>query len=208
MKRRLPGSTCLARSARLARGICAVAGMAALSWTHDSTAAGSAEPPPASGAPFALTIPGSADGATFPVERAASVSGCGGANVSPPLTWTRAPANASSFAVVMTDPDGARGLGVVHWMRYGIPAALSSLPAGVGTAADAPGVGGTNSPGNTAYHGPCPPPGELAHHYLIQIYALDLPPDALPAGLTRAQWLERVKGHVLAATSLVQRYGR
>lgn len=43
---------------------------------------------------------------------------------------------------------------------------------------------------------------------MIQLYALDLAPDALPAGLTRAQLLEKIKGHVLKNSSVVRRYQR
>jgi phosphatidylethanolamine-binding protein (PEBP) family uncharacterized protein len=50
--------------------------------------------------------------------------------------------------------------------------------------------------------------GDSAHHYIIQIYALELAPDALPAGLTRAQLLEKINGHVLRNSSVVRRYLR
>jgi phosphatidylethanolamine-binding protein (PEBP) family uncharacterized protein len=42
----------------------------------------------------------------------------------------------------------------------------------------------------------------------VQIYALDLPPHALQAGLTRDPLHAAIKDHVLAATSTVLRYGR
>ena len=69
-------------------------------------------------------------------------------------------------------------------------------------------VGGTNSKGTTGYIGPCPPVGDSSHHYIIQLYALDLAADALPAGLTRAQLMEKIKGHVLKNSSVVRRYHR
>src|SRR5260370_40731183 len=34
---------------------------------------------------------------------------CDGQNVSPPLTWSGAPANASSFAIITDDPDAPSG---------------------------------------------------------------------------------------------------
>ena len=40
---------------------------------------------------------------------------CVGENVSPPLAWTNVPAGTTSFALVMTDPEG-RGTGVDHWI--------------------------------------------------------------------------------------------
>ena len=52
---------------------------------------------------------------------------CVGENVSPPLAWTNVPAGTASFALVMTDPEG-RGIGVDHWIAYGIPAYVTSFP--------------------------------------------------------------------------------
>ena len=67
---------------------------------------------------------------------------------------------------------------------------------------------GLNVSGQAAYRGPCPPAGEIAHHYVVQIYALDLAPDSLPAGLTRDALHAAIKNHVLANTSIVMRFGR
>jgi hypothetical protein len=46
---------------------------------------------------------------------------CGGQNISPALSWTRAPAETQSFAVIMDDPDAASGRGGNHWITYDIP---------------------------------------------------------------------------------------
>lgn len=155
---------------------------------------------------FAISSPGMADGGTLDSSHAASANQCGGGNVSPALQWRNVPAGTKSFAVTIFDPDGAKGLGIVHWVQYGIAPSTTALTAG---GAMAPGsVAGTNRTGGPGYYGPCPPVGEVPHHYLAQIYALDLPPDALPAGLTRDALLAAMKGHVLASTSTVLRYGR
>jgi Raf kinase inhibitor-like YbhB/YbcL family protein len=154
---------------------------------------------------FQLSSPGFADGATLDSSHAADTQNCGGKNVSPALQWRNAPAGTKSFAITIFDPDGAKGLGVVHWLLYGIPASTTALAEG---AVPAGSVAGTNVTGHMDYHGPCPPVGEIAHHYVVQAYALDLAPDALPAGLTRDALLAAMKGHVLAATSTVLRYGR
>jgi Raf kinase inhibitor-like YbhB/YbcL family protein len=157
---------------------------------------------------FTLNIPGVSDDRLFTSAAASDAAGCGGHNVSPALSWNAGPAGTLSYAIVMHDPDGQKGQGVDHWLHYGIKATTHQIPAGVGAKSALEGVGGTNSKGTTGYIGPCPPVGDSAHHYIIQIYALDLAPDALPAGLTRAQFLEKIKGHVLKNSSVVRRYHR
>jgi Raf kinase inhibitor-like YbhB/YbcL family protein len=155
---------------------------------------------------FTLTSPGVADGGTLASTHAASANNCGGGNVSPALQWRNAPAGTKSYAVTILDPDGAKGLGIVHWVLYGIASSVASL--GAGAEPPAGSVAGTNRTGGPGYAGPCPPVGDVPHHYVVQIYALDLPPDALPAGLTRDALLAAMKDHVITATSTVLRYGR
>lgn len=155
---------------------------------------------------FTLSSPGLADGGTLESTHAASANNCGGGNVSPALQWRNVPAGTKSYAVTIFDPDGAKGLGIVHWVLYGIAPSVTALGEG---AVPPPGsVAGTNRTGGPGYYGPCPPVGEVPHHYVVQIYALDLAPDALPAGLTRDALLAAMKDHVIAATSTVLRYGR
>ncbi|EOH1071922.1 YbhB/YbcL family Raf kinase inhibitor-like protein, partial [Cronobacter sakazakii] len=55
--------------------------------------------------------------------------------------------------------------------------------------------------------GPCPPPGSGAHHYTFTLIATDLPAD-LPPGLTREELFTKLKGHALAATGLIGRFGQ
>ena len=157
---------------------------------------------------FTLSIPGVSDNRLFTSAEASDASGCGGKNQSPALSWNAGPPGTLSYAIVMHDPDGQKGQGVDHWIRYGIKATTRQIPAGVGAKSAFEGVGGTNIKGTTSYIGPCPPIGDSSHHYIIQLYALDLAPDALPAGLTRAQLMEQIKGHVLKNSSVVRRYHR
>lgn len=155
---------------------------------------------------FELTSPGVPDGGTLASIHAGSQNDCGGRNVSPALQWRNAPTGTRSFAITIFDPDGAKGLGVVHWVMYRIPASTTSLTAGGEPPTGA--LMGLNVSGQAAYRGPCPPAGEIAHHYVVQIYALDLAPDSLPAGLTRDALHAAIKNHVLANTSIVMRFGR
>ncbi|VVQ17620.1 hypothetical protein PS938_04449 [Pseudomonas fluorescens] len=157
---------------------------------------------------FTLNIPGVSDDRLFTSAAASDSAGCGGHNISPALNWSAGPAATQSYAIVMHDPDGQKGQGIDQWVHYGIKAGIHQIPAGAGSKPGLEGFGGTNSKNTTGYIGPCPPVGDSAHHYIIQIYALDLAPDALPAGLTRAQLLEKIKGHVLKNSSVVRRYHR
>ncbi|MGH7088163.1 MAG: YbhB/YbcL family Raf kinase inhibitor-like protein, partial [Stellaceae bacterium] len=112
-----------------------------------------------------------------------------------------------SFAVLMTDHDGRRGLGSVHWVAYGIPATRRNLKSGEG-AATGDLVAGRNSRGSAGYTGPCGPPRDAPHHYVIEVIALDLAPGALSPGLDRDGLLRAIAGHSLGSASLVARYRR
>jgi phosphatidylethanolamine-binding protein (PEBP) family uncharacterized protein len=46
---------------------------------------------------------------------------CVGENVSPEFSWSNVPEGTKSFVMLMTDPEGRGGAGVVHWVAYGIP---------------------------------------------------------------------------------------
>ena len=161
----------------------------------------------ASAAPFMLSSASVADGAKLPPDFAGP-GDCGGKNVSPQLSWMNPPAGTASFAVTIWDQDGQKGLGVSHWVAYGIPATMTTLPAGVGSPASPAFMSGTNTRKAVAYLGPCPPPGDAPHHYYITVYATDLAPSALPSGLTREQFFTALTGHALGATTMVALYGR
>jgi Raf kinase inhibitor-like YbhB/YbcL family protein len=184
-----------------------VAAMLAVSLA--SVQAGAAEP---ASKLFKLSSPAFADDATLPLKYAGGTL-CGkdsrGGNVSPPLAWTNPPAGTKSFAVVMIDPDGRRGLGSVHWVAYNIPASRTGLREGEGGAPPAADVTpGKNSRGTLGYTGPCGPPADAPHHYVIDVLALDLAPGALAGGLDRDQLFQAVTGHSLGPASLVVRYRR
>src|SRR5579872_7277340 len=83
----------------------------------------------AAAAPFTLTSTTFRDGTMMPVKVANKNQpgaqpnpNCVGENVSPELTWSGAPAGTKSFVLTMVDPEGRGGLGVFHWVAYGIPA--------------------------------------------------------------------------------------
>jgi Raf kinase inhibitor-like YbhB/YbcL family protein len=160
---------------------------------------------------FTLTSPGFKDDAMLPLKYAGGAT-CGsdsrGGNFSPPLAWSHAPAGTKSFAVLMIDPDGRRGIGSVHWLAYNIPATRTGLKEGEGDAPSKDITGGKNSRGSTVYTGPCGPPADAPHHYVIDVLALDLAPGFLQPGLDRDELLKMIEGHSLGPASLVVRYRR
>jgi Raf kinase inhibitor-like YbhB/YbcL family protein len=132
---------------------------------------------------------------------------CVGQNVSPPLKWTNAPANTKSYAIIMFDPVGRGGAGVVHWVAYDIPASKTSLKEGEASQPSNEFKGGKNTPGLTTYFGPCPPFGDKPHPYVITLVASDIAPGTLQAGMTKDELAAALNGHVLGATSMIARFG-
>lgn len=134
---------------------------------------------------------------------------CDGDNVSPALQWSQAPVGTKSYAILVTDAVGGHGLGIVHWVAYGIPASTTSLGEGVASSKGSKAyIGGTNRIKKGFYFGPCPDVGDVPHHYEFMIVALDLSPTALAPGLTREGLFKAIKGHNLGAASFVGRYAR
>lgn len=133
---------------------------------------------------------------------------CDGENISPALQWSKVPGGTKSYAILLTDAAGNHGLGIVHWVGYGIPASTTSFAEGAISKPSDAYVGGTNRIKKEFYFGPCPDVGDVPHHYEFNIIALDLAPDALKPGLDKAGLFKAIKGHNLGATSIVGRYAR
>lgn len=156
---------------------------------------------------FTLTTPGVADGAPFSAENEGNAGSCSGKNISPELQWSHAPAGTQSFALIMHDTDARQGKGLIHWVYYGLPAQTTGLATNAGSVPSL-GVGGTNDRKSTVFLGPCPPKTDSQHHYVIQLFALDLSPTALEKGLTYPQLMQAIDGHVLGLASYVRTYQR
>jgi Raf kinase inhibitor-like YbhB/YbcL family protein len=157
--------------------------------------------------PFTLTSPAFKDGAAMPKNASAPntperVCG-GGTEVSPGFAWANPPAGTKSFAILMFDPEGQRGFGVSHWVAYDIPATTHELKEGEGSKATTAFVQGMANRDTPKFRGVCPAPGDLPHHYVTTLMALDIPPGQLKPGLTREAFFEAVKGKSLGAISIV-----
>lgn len=132
---------------------------------------------------------------------------CDGENISPQLSWTDAPHETKSFALIMHDPDAPRSGGFTHWVIYNLPPNTTNLKEGIPARDKIPGKGiqGVNDSGRVGYMGPCPPAG--IHRYYFHLYALDSELD-LKSGAGKSDLESAMKGHVLAQTELMGRYQR
>ena len=108
------------------------------------------------------------------------------------------PSGAQSLVLILEDPDAPSGT-FTHWLVWNIPPQAKILPPGElsGNA-----LQGINDFGKTGYSGPCPPSG--THRYYFRLSALDilLP---VPAGASRLDLENAMRGHVLATASLMGR---
>ncbi len=117
------------------------------------------------------------DGSIAKNEQVANVFGCKGSNISPSLSWSGAPSDAKSFAITVYDPDAPTGSGFWHWVAIDIPVSTTSIPKDAGDVKKKLMPKGTiqirNDFGFDGYGGPCPPPGDKPHHYVLTVYAVD-----------------------------------
>ncbi|WP_447747776.1 YbhB/YbcL family Raf kinase inhibitor-like protein [Pseudomonas nicosulfuronedens] len=133
---------------------------------------------------------------------------CGtGKGLSPQLSWKSVPPKTKSLAVIGFDPDGAKGLGVIHWVAYNIDPSIEELRQGEGSGSSDRITVGKNSKGDLTYRGLCPPAGDGIHHYAFTVIATDLPVGKLGPGLTRDELLKELSGHSLVSQTIVGLYG-
>ncbi len=155
---------------------------------------------------FTLDSPTLHAGAAMPL---ANVYGkCGGGDQSPPLRWHDPPPGTKSYAVTMYDPDASGGFW--HWVAFDISVGAHGLNTGAGTPHSGNAPGDTeqlrNDFGNEGYSGPCPPPGP-PHHYVITVYALDVPELGIVAHFDRNAALAAIRKHALAKATLTTTWG-
>jgi len=131
---------------------------------------------------------------------------CDGPDVSPELSWSGVPEAAKSLALICDDPDAPMGTWV-HWVLFNIPPSANGLTAEIPSDASlANGARhGTNDFRRLGYGGPCPPGG--THRYFFKLYALDAEFN-LESGITKAELLEAMQGHILAEGQLMGTYQR
>lgn len=135
-----------------------------------------------------------------PIPRAYT---CQGANVSPPLSWQDPPEETQSYVLVLSDPDTKKRLGfaLIHWVLFDINGKLHSLNTNT-----MQGKRGMNAKAHVSYDGPCPPAGMGMHHYVFQLYALDVPVLELAQGASLDDVDKVMREHIIDTAQLVGTY--
>jgi len=175
--------------------------------TVEAPEAAENEAPDAATGAIALTSSAFEDGGEIPSQFT-----CDGENLSVPLSWSNLPEGTQSVAVVMHDPDTAKGT-LYHWGVWAIPAGVSELAEGQPATADLT-VGevtafqSTNVGQKLGYTGPCPPAGDDAHRYIFEIFALDHPGTSFSAPPTAQALLSELQADAQAYGSLTGVYKR
>jgi len=130
-----------------------------------------------------------------------------GANMSPPLAWTKGPVGTRSYVVLAEDSGVNRPEPIVHWIVYNIPSSVLRLSQEMppGATLEDGALQGKNVAGSTSYIGPKPPAGQT-HPYHFQVFALNTTLDIDPANADRATLINAMKGRVLAVGDVVGNY--
>jgi Raf kinase inhibitor-like YbhB/YbcL family protein len=165
-----------------------------------SRGSASAAAPAAPAADLKVTSTAFTDGQEIPKEFT-----CEGANDSPPIAWSGAPAGTQSFAVIVDDPDAPDPAKPertwVHWVIASLPATTTSLAASAAKSMPAGAAVGVNDFGDATWGGPCPPIGR--HRYFFKVYALDT---VLSGSPSKSDLEHAMEGHVLAKGQIIGTY--
>ena len=147
-----------------------------------------------------------------------------GGNHSPSISWSGAPRETKSFALIAVDrdvpadfspankvgltiPADAERKAFYHWLLVHIPADITALAEG-----EMAGMAGRNSMADKSkaangYDGPCPPfNDERVHTYHFTVYALDVAALDLKPGFSGEEATLAIAGHILDQGEATGRY--
>jgi Raf kinase inhibitor-like YbhB/YbcL family protein len=178
---------------------------------------------------FALTSPEIVEQGLIPTKYALGAFGVeGGENLSPPFNWSNPPEGTKSFALTLVDPDVPLeeewfpykeqvqvgmlpGDLFIHWIACDIPAATTGIVEGASPGNLPSGAKELASSfaafGRSGYGGPAPPKGHKAHSYIFTLYALNVDSLNLSPESGYTDFLNAIKGKVLATSSLTTYFG-
>lgn len=155
--------------------------------------------------PMVLSSTAFSDGSIIPVKYSQAAPGAApGEGTSPALKWTNTPEGTQSFLVHMHDIDFTRNKTTddqVHWLVWNIPATATGLPEGLPRGAKLPDGSYQISVTGPVYRGPGAAANGPLHHYMFEVYALDIKLDMPAVGddpfETREKLMEVINGHVI-----------
>ncbi|HLI41314.1 MAG TPA: YbhB/YbcL family Raf kinase inhibitor-like protein [Streptosporangiaceae bacterium] len=160
---------------------------------------------------FELRSDDVADGQMMSDDQVYNGFGMSGRNISPSLSWSGFPGQTRSFAVTCFDPDAPTGSGFWHWVLLGIPASVTSLPAGAGSADGSRLPEGAfhvrNDYGTKDFGGAAPPAGDPPHRYVFAVHALDVENLDVNDEVTPALAGFNLRFHTIARALLIPVYG-
>ncbi len=161
--------------------------------------------------PMMLSTKAFADGTIIPLKytRASPADA-----VSPELNWSNVPAGTQSFVLWMHDVDLALNKTSednLHWLVWNIPGQDTSLAEKMPTGSRLTDGSYQLSYAGPSYRGPGAPAAGPLHHYVFELYALDIKLDEKPGSTaleTKTNVFKLMQGHILGKAAYVGLFRR
>lgn len=164
---------------------------------------------------MSLSTTAFSDGGIIPVKFSqAAPGGAPGEGTSPALTWINVPAGTQSFVLNMHDLDFSRNKTTddqVHWLVWNIPGTSKGFSEGLPRGITLPDGSYQISVTGDVYRGPGAAANGPLHHYIFELFALDIIVDIKPAGdafENRKAVMQAMEGHILGKAAYGGRFKR